>query len=159
MGVLYRRFGRRYRFHLQRSRKEGFLTLEDGPNTLSRNVGKGLFLRRCVIPQQSEDLKTSEVYMKGRPDYSYLRCARASTCVSQWVWTVPRTWAQAVRSTGALSLIERLGTETILQRKAHQDTLQFRYLKPPNDESMHSESQSITANVNERKYCGRTLTF
>jgi hypothetical protein len=49
--ILYRRFGAAYRSHLQgsgsprRSKKKlflDFLTLEDGTDMLSRNVGKGL---------------------------------------------------------------------------------------------------------------------
>ena len=31
-------------------------TLEDGTDTLSRNVGKGLTIRRCIISQKSADL-------------------------------------------------------------------------------------------------------
>jgi hypothetical protein len=34
-----------------------FLTLEDGTDTLSRNVGK-ITTRRCVIPQKSADLNS-----------------------------------------------------------------------------------------------------
>jgi hypothetical protein len=50
---LYRRFGTTYRSYLERSRsprikeeegKKDFLILEDGTDTLSRNVGKGLQL-------------------------------------------------------------------------------------------------------------------
>ena len=33
-----------------------FLTLDDGAYTLSRNVGKGFTIRRCVISQKSADL-------------------------------------------------------------------------------------------------------
>jgi hypothetical protein len=32
-----------------------------------------------------------------------------------------------------------LGTETVLQREAHQDPLQFGYLKPSKEQSVHSE--------------------
>jgi hypothetical protein len=39
MAILYRRFETTYQSHLQESRVQ---TLEDGTDTLSRNVGKGL---------------------------------------------------------------------------------------------------------------------
>ena len=45
--ALYRRFGTKHRYHLQGSRSllgllGDFLAIEDGTDTLSRNVGKGL---------------------------------------------------------------------------------------------------------------------
>jgi hypothetical protein len=40
--ILYRRFGTTYRSRLQGSRNSDFLTLEDGTDTLSRNVGEEL---------------------------------------------------------------------------------------------------------------------
>jgi hypothetical protein len=45
VALLYRRFGTTYRSHLQGSRNQedfDFFTIEDGTDTLSRNVGKGL---------------------------------------------------------------------------------------------------------------------
>jgi hypothetical protein len=40
--ILYRRFGTTYRSHLNGQGVQDFLTLEDGTDRLSRNVGKGL---------------------------------------------------------------------------------------------------------------------
>jgi hypothetical protein len=41
--IVYRRFGTTYRSHLQGSKfRVGILTLEDGTDTLSRNVGRNL---------------------------------------------------------------------------------------------------------------------
>jgi hypothetical protein len=49
--ILYRRFGTTYRSHIQGS---NFLTLEDGTDTLSRNVGKGLPLDAVLNPRRGQ---------------------------------------------------------------------------------------------------------
>jgi hypothetical protein len=60
--IIYSRFRTTYRSHLQGSRNSrrvaflDFLTLEDGTDTLSRNVSKGITTWRCVTPQKSADL-------------------------------------------------------------------------------------------------------
>jgi hypothetical protein len=56
--ILYRRFGTTYQSHLQGSRSQRrklvleFLTLENGTDTLSRNVGKGLPLDVALYPRR-----------------------------------------------------------------------------------------------------------
>jgi hypothetical protein len=55
--ILYRRLGTTYRSHLQGSRsprRVGFLTIEDGTDTLSRNVGKGLPLDAALYPRRAQ---------------------------------------------------------------------------------------------------------
>jgi hypothetical protein len=58
--ILYRRFRTTYRSHLQGSRSLrmvpflDFLTLEDGTDTLSRNVGKGSQLEAALQPRRSQ---------------------------------------------------------------------------------------------------------
>jgi hypothetical protein len=54
--TLYRHFGTTYRYHLQ---EQYFLTLEDGTDTLSRNVGKGLPLEAALYPRKAEFSSTS----------------------------------------------------------------------------------------------------
>jgi hypothetical protein len=53
--ILYRRFGTTYRYHLQGSTLFlAFLTLKDGTDTLSRNVGKGLPLDAALFPRRAQ---------------------------------------------------------------------------------------------------------
>jgi hypothetical protein len=53
--IIYRRFGTTYQSHLQVHN----LDLEDGNDTLSRNVGKTITKRRRVISQKSADVNNA----------------------------------------------------------------------------------------------------
>jgi hypothetical protein len=50
--IIYRRFGATYRSHLQGSRNP--LSLEDGTDTLSRSVSKGLPLEAALYPTRAQ---------------------------------------------------------------------------------------------------------
>jgi hypothetical protein len=52
--LVYRRFGTKYRSHLQGAKSSRFWTLEDETDTLSRNVGKGLPLEAALYSRRAQ---------------------------------------------------------------------------------------------------------
>jgi hypothetical protein len=79
MVIFYWRFGTTYRSHLQGSRSPG------DPIRCPETSVK-VTIQRCVIPQKRPDLKTCELYMKVRPDYSCLGSSSCFVSVSKCGW-------------------------------------------------------------------------